>query len=154
MTVELLITDPYGNAWQIANHKEVRAVILSSFRCVCRACLIGRRKQIRQHLCRHSLGHGRRCHAVPIYAIVYYMEYTTRNRIGSRIKARRRAKGLTALELARRVGITENAIRKLESGDSKEPRLSTALLLADALDVDPDFVYGRRPKSRAGRIVP
>ena len=82
------------------------------------------------------------------------MEYTTRDRIGSRIKARRRAKGLTALELARRVGVTENAIRKLEAGDSKEPRLSTALLLADALDVNPDFVCGRHPKTRRGKLVP
>jgi predicted nucleotidyltransferase/DNA-binding Xre family transcriptional regulator len=82
------------------------------------------------------------------------MEHTTRNRLGSRIKARRRAKGLTALELARRVGITENAIRKLESGDSKEPRLSTALLLADALDVNPDFVCSRHPKTRRGTLAP
>jgi len=88
------------------------------------------------------------------FAILYYMEHTIRDSIGSRIKARRRAKGLTALELARRVGITENAIRKLESGDSKEPRLSTALLLADALGVNADFVCSRHPKSRRKTLPP
>jgi predicted nucleotidyltransferase/DNA-binding Xre family transcriptional regulator len=82
------------------------------------------------------------------------MEHTTRNGIGARIKARRRAKGLTATELARRVGVTENAIRKLESGSSKEPRLSTALLLADALDIDPGFVSGEVPKTRRSKSVP
>lgn len=56
--------------------------------------------------------------------------------LGSRIKRLRKAKGLTAARLAERVGITENALRKLESGDSKEPRFSTGVRLARALNVD------------------
>lgn len=63
------------------------------------------------------------------------MYQTTHARIGSRIRALRRQKGITAAEFARRVGVTENAIRKLESGDSKEPRLTRALRIAEALGV-------------------
>lgn len=63
------------------------------------------------------------------------MEHATR--LGSRIRACRLAKGLSASALARRVGITENAIRKIESGDSKEPRFSTGVRIAAALGVSP-----------------
>ena len=57
--------------------------------------------------------------------------------VGRRIKRFRQARGLTASELGRRVGITENAVRKLEAGDSREPRFSTGLKIARVLEVDP-----------------
>jgi uncharacterized protein len=82
------------------------------------------------------------------------MEHATRGWIGRRVKAARRAKGFTAEELARKAGVTENAIRKLESGDTKEPRLSTALRIADALGVTPDFVSDYLPESRRNRSAP
>jgi predicted nucleotidyltransferase/DNA-binding Xre family transcriptional regulator len=63
------------------------------------------------------------------------MEHATR--IGSQIKALRRAKGLSAASLASRAGVTENAIRKIEAGDSKEPRFSTGVRIAAALSVEP-----------------
>lgn len=56
--------------------------------------------------------------------------------VGARIRACRLAKGLSASALAVRAGVTENAIRKIESGDSKEPRFSTGLRIAAALGVD------------------
>ena len=71
------------------------------------------------------------------------MEHGTRS-LGLRIKSARRARGLTAAELALRAGITENAVRKIESGDSKEPRFSTGLRIAAVLGVGPDFHSGRR----------
>jgi|GEM_PF-404451 len=58
--------------------------------------------------------------------------------VGSRIRVARQARGLTAAALANRVGVTENAIRKIESGDSKEPRFSTGLRIAHALGIKPD----------------
>lgn len=56
--------------------------------------------------------------------------------VGARIRACRLARGLSASALGVRAGVTENAIRKIESGDSKEPRFSTGLRIAAALGVD------------------
>ena len=63
--------------------------------------------------------------------------------IGSRIKALRRQRGVTAGALATSVGVTENAIRKIEAGDSKEPRFSTAMSIARALGVPPSALEGQ-----------
>jgi predicted nucleotidyltransferase/DNA-binding Xre family transcriptional regulator len=57
--------------------------------------------------------------------------------LGARIKARRRELGISAAQLALAVGVTENALRKLESGDSAEPRFSTGIRLARALGISP-----------------
>lgn len=51
---------------------------------------------------------------------------------------------MTAEQLARRVGITENAVRKLEAGDIIEPRFSTGLRIAEALDTQPLSLTGGR----------
>lgn len=58
---------------------------------------------------------------------------------------------MTALELASRVGLTENAIRKLEAGDSKEPRFSTGLRIARELDVAPEALTGDEVREKSGR---
>ena len=62
------------------------------------------------------------------------MEHTT---LGGRIKTARKKLGITALALASQVGVTENAIRKIESGSSAEPRFSTGVRIAQALRTDP-----------------
>jgi predicted nucleotidyltransferase/DNA-binding Xre family transcriptional regulator len=72
------------------------------------------------------------------------MEHATR--IGARIRACRLARGLSASALAVRAGVTENAIRKIESGDSKEPRFSTGVRIASALGVDPSELVDAAPK--------
>jgi predicted nucleotidyltransferase/DNA-binding Xre family transcriptional regulator len=56
------------------------------------------------------------------------------------MRAARQARGLTAAALANRVGVTENAIRKIEAGDSKEPRFSTGLRIAHALGIEPGIL--------------
>ena len=63
-------------------------------------------------------------------------------RFGDRLRRRRREIGLTAARLASAVGITENAIRKLEAGDSGEPRFSTGVKIAAALSVTPAELAG------------
>ena len=78
------------------------------------------------------------------------MEHTIR-KLGPTLKRLRLAKGLTADALARTVGITENAVRKLEAGDSKEPRFSTGLRIADALGLAPHaLIDGSRRRSVEG----
>jgi predicted nucleotidyltransferase len=54
---------------------------------------------------------------------------------------------MTADQLARHVGITENAVRKLEAGDIMEPRFSTGLRIAEALDAQPESL------TRGGRTI-
>jgi uncharacterized protein len=68
------------------------------------------------------------------------MEHTTR--LGARIRARRKEVGMTAGRLAAAAGVTENAIRKLESGDSAEPRFSTGVRIAQALELSADALAG------------
>lgn len=77
------------------------------------------------------------------------MEHATHpNSIGRRIKRLRESKGLTAARLAERAGITENALRKIESGDSKEPRFSTGVRIARALDIEPRALVAHSGKER------
>ncbi|HTU71607.1 MAG TPA: nucleotidyltransferase domain-containing protein [Candidatus Baltobacteraceae bacterium] len=76
------------------------------------------------------------------------MEHATR--LGERIKARRREIGMTAARLAAAVGVTENAIRKLESGDSAEPRFSTGVRIAEVLNISADALAGKPISLLAG----
>ncbi len=57
---------------------------------------------------------------------------------------------MTAARLAAAVGITENAIRKLESGDSAEPRFSTGVRIAHALEMSTDALAGNAISLLAG----
>jgi len=58
--------------------------------------------------------------------------------------ARRRTElGLSQVELAKRVGTTQSAIARLESG-GRPPRIDTLLRIADALDSD--LVVELRPR--------
>lgn len=75
------------------------------------------------------------------------MEHATG--VGARIRACRVARGLSASALAVRAGVTENAIRKIESGDSKEPRFSTGVRIAAALGVEPHDLV---PPARAEKF--
>ena len=55
--------------------------------------------------------------------------------IAEAVAARRVARGLSQRELAQRVGTTQSAIARLESG-GRPPRIDTLLRIADALDCD------------------
>ena len=59
---------------------------------------------------------------------------------GQRLKRLREARGLRKTVLARRVGLTEAAIRQLESGRTSEARLTAGLRIAEVLGVDPDYL--------------
>jgi predicted nucleotidyltransferase len=61
------------------------------------------------------------------------MEHT----LGSRLRAARKNARLTASQLASVAGVTEDAIRKIESGSSKQPSFATGLEIARALGVSP-----------------
>lgn len=56
-------------------------------------------------------------------------------RIGARIKAARKARGLTQAELAQEVDITPKYLSNIECG-AKVPKLETFIEIANALEVD------------------
>ncbi|MDP9150991.1 MAG: helix-turn-helix domain-containing protein [Myxococcota bacterium] len=60
----------------------------------------------------------------------------TRQRFGVRLRELRAAKGVSASELAYRVGVTEGAIRSMESGATKSPSFGVGLKIAAVLGVD------------------
>ncbi|MCP9487877.1 MAG: helix-turn-helix transcriptional regulator [Gaiellaceae bacterium MAG52_C11] len=55
--------------------------------------------------------------------------------IAGEVAARRVERGLSQRELSQRVGTTQSAIARLESG-GRPPRIDTLLRIADALDCD------------------
>jgi predicted nucleotidyltransferase len=61
---------------------------------------------------------------------------------GSRLRALRKEAGLSASKLAATVGVTENAIRKIEAGSSMEPRFVTGIRMAKALGISPLLLVG------------
>ncbi len=70
--------------------------------------------------------------------------------LGSRIKELRRSAGLTLTQLARKAGISQGYLSKIENGRNAPP-VSTLLMLARALDVTMGELFGesdmRRPLS-------
>lgn len=56
--------------------------------------------------------------------------------IGARLKTLREARGWSASEMSRRVGLSQGSILNIESGESKEPRRDSLVRIAEALDID------------------
>ncbi len=63
-------------------------------------------------------------------------------RFGRQLRIFRKQKMLSAEELSGRVGISADDIKDLEAGKS-DPKLSTILLIAGALDVSPEDLLTR-----------
>lgn len=61
---------------------------------------------------------------------------------GSRIRAVRKARGLTAGQLAEKAGISEVSLLHIECG-SRGPSYQTIYSIAEALDASIDFLSGR-----------
>jgi len=71
--------------------------------------------------------------------------------IAARIRRLRIARKMSPADLAAELRITENAVRKWESGDSKRPSLTNAVALGEIFDCSPAYVlYG---KERPLRVV-
>lgn len=61
------------------------------------------------------------------------------------LKAARQRRKLTQIQLARLSGIGQGLISKLENGQIAEPRFSTVMSLARALDLDPSALHFTAP---------
>ncbi len=70
--------------------------------------------------------------------------------IGMRLRRLRVAQSLSAAGLARKVYVTEAAIRAIETGDSKSPSFPVGVRLAEALGVTPRYLaFGDGPDLEA-----
>lgn len=74
--------------------------------------------------------------------------------IGARVRRLRLSRRLTATELAVRAGVSEDAIRKIESGRSKHPSFVTGIHIAAALDVPPALLAFGEAGTAAGDPSP
>ncbi len=71
----------------------------------------------------------------PLYDIVLDEPYRTRRRIGERIAALRKSKGLTVRQLADMTGINISNISRIENGETS-PTVDTLNRLTQALDTE------------------
>jgi transcriptional regulator with XRE-family HTH domain len=62
--------------------------------------------------------------------------------LGARIRQSRRARGMSQLALSRLVDISNNAMHKIEVGQTPDPRLSHVRKVAEALDVSLEYLAG------------
>jgi transcriptional regulator with XRE-family HTH domain len=66
------------------------------------------------------------------------------NTLGERLSAVRERRGLTQGEVARRIGLPQQAISRLERGEREHVRSDVLARLAIALDVSADVLLGLR----------
>jgi transcriptional regulator with XRE-family HTH domain len=72
---------------------------------------------------------------------------------GERLAGLRKAKGLTQVQLAERLGVSQQAVTAYESGNRRVP-ISTLPALADVLGVSIEELIGAPPKRTAGKRGP
>ncbi len=74
------------------------------------------------------------------------LQYATVVTFGERLRVYREKAGMKQSQLAIRVGVTEGAIRQMESGQTRIASLQVGLKLAIVLGVDPiDLAFDERP---------
>jgi len=65
---------------------------------------------------------------------------------GQKLRELRKSKGLTQRELADKVGVSFTYLSKIENGAMQPPRGKTIIALANALDTNPDELFGLAKK--------
>jgi transcriptional regulator with XRE-family HTH domain len=71
--------------------------------------------------------------------------------LGDRIRSLREAQGLSRAQLARRTGLSQIYVRKLEAGDKTSPTLPVLTKIARALGASVRVEFVRRPARRKAR---
>lgn len=62
--------------------------------------------------------------------------------VGERIKARRKELNMTLLEVSTKIGVREATVQRYESGNIRNIKFVTMILLADVLCVSPAYLMG------------
>ena len=73
--------------------------------------------------------------------------------LGDRIKSRRNELGWTQEELARRLGVRQNVVSRLEAGGVKTPNLPMIRRLARVLGVTADYLVGMYDDDAEGSLL-
>lgn len=73
--------------------------------------------------------------------------------IRKKLKDRRKEIGLTMLEVAQKVGVSEATISRWESGDIANMRRDKIVLLANALQVSPSFIMGWENENKSDEEI-
>lgn len=63
-----------------------------------------------------------------------------------RLKETRVAKGLTQLDVAEMLGVTQQAYQKLETGKTTDMRISTVKRICNCLQISADWLLGLEEK--------
>jgi transcriptional regulator with XRE-family HTH domain len=74
--------------------------------------------------------------------------------VGERIRKARVKYGMSQAELARRVGLSFNAMNRIERGDTPDPRASRIRAIADVLHVSTDYLLGKKTEDEEGLLEP
>ena len=73
--------------------------------------------------------------------------------LGDRIRHARERVGLSQIELARRIGLSKNAMNSIEGGDA-DPRASRIVAIAQALGVSTDALLLDKPAPASQKHTP
>jgi len=68
-----------------------------------------------------------------------------------RLRELREARGLTQVELARRAGVRQGTVSRIERHATMKIEFTVLEQLADALDVDPALLIARAPPPRRAK---
>jgi len=71
---------------------------------------------------------------------------TAKPTLAMKVRVKRQEKGYSQSELAKKSGLTQATISRLESGKVSQPRSDRIKKLADALEVTADFLVGKKDK--------
>lgn len=63
----------------------------------------------------------------------------------------RQERGLSAAELSRMAGLNDRAVKDIEEGRARSPKISTVFSIANALGVDPGEMLGLGPRAHINR---
>ena len=73
-------------------------------------------------------------------------------RLGDRVRQARERYGMSAAELARRIGISRQQLYMIESSKTEDPGALTVKAIAEVLGVSTDYLLDRRAGRR--RLLP
>lgn len=68
--------------------------------------------------------------------------------LAEKVRVKREEKGMTQAELAKKSGLTQATISRIESGEVRQLKSDAIRLLAKALDVSTDFLVGDMPRMK------
>ncbi len=80
------------------------------------------------------------------------LKSAARYRFGDKFRVVRERKGYTLKEVAARAGVSESMVSQIER-NRVSPSVDTLIAIADALDVDPEYLFHEPDRARDVRIV-